>query len=315
MMQTITFECRTITPLVMNGAKGDEPELRPASIKGILRFWWRALHGHLELKDLKEKESKLFGDTKQRSKVLIRLEESLSQSDWADSKPFLLPHKGGNRKSAVNAFEKNKTFKIRFDFDETVISIQQLKSLFILTCTLGGFGKRSRRGFGSVMVTSESIPKTLKEIFDLIEIIVPKTYKVIEDSVKGTSIKETTPKQKDNKEDYPYIRRIEIGAKSFNSTEKIIKAASETHAADVRRAEDFVNDRGYGNAKSFEDYPDALGNGGRFASPIVASLFNTDTILITYLQPVPKPKRELKDSDIRRHDNLRDTFIQKLKIQ
>jgi len=75
-MKTITFECETITPMFLSGADGKTPELRPPSIKGALRFWWRAMNGHLSLSDLKKKESEIFGGTNPatRSNVIIRIE-------------------------------------------------------------------------------------------------------------------------------------------------------------------------------------------------------------------------------------------------
>ncbi|MBK9462163.1 MAG: type III-B CRISPR module RAMP protein Cmr1 [Sphingobacteriales bacterium] len=54
-MHTITFTCETITPMFLSGANQDVPELRPPSIKGALRFWWRAMNGHLSLGDLRNR--------------------------------------------------------------------------------------------------------------------------------------------------------------------------------------------------------------------------------------------------------------------
>lgn len=48
-METLTFTCKIITPMFLAGADGQTPELRAASIKGALRFWWRACNGHLKL--------------------------------------------------------------------------------------------------------------------------------------------------------------------------------------------------------------------------------------------------------------------------
>jgi len=80
-METITFNCKVITPMFLAGADGRTPELRAPSIKGAMRFWWRACNGHLvEEKDgkwdyskLKEEEGKIFGDTKRRSSFSIHL--------------------------------------------------------------------------------------------------------------------------------------------------------------------------------------------------------------------------------------------------
>ena len=60
-MQTITFTCETITPMFLNGADGTTPELRAPSIKGALRFWWRAMNGHLTIRELQKREVELFG--------------------------------------------------------------------------------------------------------------------------------------------------------------------------------------------------------------------------------------------------------------
>ncbi|HHG85214.1 MAG TPA: type III-B CRISPR module RAMP protein Cmr1, partial [Bacteroidetes bacterium] len=61
MKKTIEFECKIITPMFAGTALPGECELRPPAIKGALRFWWRALHGHLPIKDLREKEREIFG--------------------------------------------------------------------------------------------------------------------------------------------------------------------------------------------------------------------------------------------------------------
>ena len=87
-MKTITFHCETITPMFLAGADGKTPELRPPSIKGALRFWWRAMNGHLVEKkkdkngkeywdytELKKQEAEIFGGTDRRSNFLITVKE------------------------------------------------------------------------------------------------------------------------------------------------------------------------------------------------------------------------------------------------
>ncbi|MDD3654448.1 MAG: type III-B CRISPR module RAMP protein Cmr1 [Desulfotomaculaceae bacterium] len=58
-MEHLFFECETITPMFLAGADSSVPELRPPSIKGILRFWWRALQA--DKNEFKVKEEKIFG--------------------------------------------------------------------------------------------------------------------------------------------------------------------------------------------------------------------------------------------------------------
>jgi CRISPR-associated protein Cmr1 len=68
-MTHIIAHYRAVTPLFLGGAENTaEAELRPASIKGALRFWWRALQwGTVDtVAALKEKESDLFGSSEVR---------------------------------------------------------------------------------------------------------------------------------------------------------------------------------------------------------------------------------------------------------
>lgn len=152
MPPSLTFECETITPMLMHGADGASAELRPASIKGILRFWWRAIHGDLPLDKLHEKEGEIFGSTDKRSSFSIRIKKFHSlKKKQVNPVPHKL--KDGKPLFTLEAFENNQTF-------EAIISGQNLdliQSLFILATTLGGFGQRSRRGFGSVQITNITI--------------------------------------------------------------------------------------------------------------------------------------------------------------
>ncbi|WP_321491789.1 type III-B CRISPR module RAMP protein Cmr1 [uncultured Desulfobacter sp.] len=66
-MKQITAYFRTVTPLFLGGAENTlEAELRPAAIKGALRFWWRTLQWGKGIQDaacLKKKEDTLFGSS------------------------------------------------------------------------------------------------------------------------------------------------------------------------------------------------------------------------------------------------------------
>jgi CRISPR-associated protein Cmr1 len=91
-IKNMKFECEIITPMFISGADGHTPELRPPSIKGMLRFWWRALNGHLGLIDLKKNEAIKFGSSDEKigkSKIIIRVSnDNLKKRNYK-----LLPHK------------------------------------------------------------------------------------------------------------------------------------------------------------------------------------------------------------------------------
>jgi CRISPR-associated protein Cmr1 len=71
---------RVTTPMFSAGADPQVAELRAASFKGALRFWFRALAWarHRDFNRVREQEDKLFGSTRTgQAKVLL----SLSASD------------------------------------------------------------------------------------------------------------------------------------------------------------------------------------------------------------------------------------------
>ena len=80
-MKTVTFSCETITPMFMYGADDKTPELRPASIKGVMRFWWRAINGDLPLDKLKKQEDEIFGSTERRSSFSIKIKNYRFQNN------------------------------------------------------------------------------------------------------------------------------------------------------------------------------------------------------------------------------------------
>jgi CRISPR-associated protein Cmr1 len=264
-MQTIIFTCKTVTPLVMNGAYGDFPELRPPGIKASLRFWWRALHGHLSLDELSEQEGKIFGNTKSRSKVLIRVTAMIPEDRKAMTS--LLPHKGG---SEARGYTIGETFKIRIDVTENVISMEKLRHLFILACTLGGWGKRSRRGFGSVMVTEADgdvciPPSSLQDILALLEKVVPSKHRINGNKIESNHVNQNS------RDEYPKLWKIEIGS----SRRSLVDIGKATH--DTKFKDD--------TSPKKEDYSKSLGDGRpRYASPVYVSLLSNDLPIISTLK-------------------------------
>jgi len=231
-MQTVIFECETITPMFMYGADGRTPELRPASIKGVMRFWWRAIHGHLKLKDLKEQEGEIFGDTDKKSSFSIKVNKTLKTEN---TNP--LPHKkkGDRGYHQKSGFKVNQTFQIEF----LGKNLDLIENLFILTTTLGGFGQRNRRGFGSIQIVGSKILSSSKSIKNLIKTINPNFQ------------------YKSNIE-YPYIKQdIQVGKtyKSFQNLLETIGRASHANNCD---------ELGFAKGKN------------RLASPIYVSVLKFD---------------------------------------
>jgi len=76
-METRTYEIQVITPLFGGGVEAGkiDPELpiRPSSIRGHLRFWWRATKGakYATIENLRQREGEIWGSMENPSPVVI----------------------------------------------------------------------------------------------------------------------------------------------------------------------------------------------------------------------------------------------------
>ncbi len=152
------FECETITPMFMYGADGKTPELRPASVKGVMRFWWRAIHGDSDIEKLKESESEIFGSTDRRSKFNIRIRtKEVSRKKVIDINEFdylFFSIKMQDKEEPKKYFDKIKFEVIISSRDEK--ALKEASYSFILLSLFGGIGSRSRRGGGNFTITNIS---------------------------------------------------------------------------------------------------------------------------------------------------------------
>jgi len=149
----------TVTPLFLGGAD-QQPELRPTSMRGALRYWLRAgLGGVIDDADrtlLAEWEASIFGRTDRGSPVVVRL----VQADFTSFSQPLLPHRDSGYARAVPT---GTSFGLILSTSRGA-SPQTLEIATwsaVLALTLGGLGRRSRRGAGSVRLkTVEDVPTT-----------------------------------------------------------------------------------------------------------------------------------------------------------
>lgn len=267
-MNSVTFECEIITPMFLAGADGKTPELRPPSIKGMMRFWWRAIKAE-DIEKLGMEEGKIFGSSDEKigkSKFLVRI--TANNLTTADFSP--VPH-------STKTF-KFKGFNIGQKFSIVLAGkgeIANFKTIYELSMLLGGFGKRSRRGFGSVHCKSwNSIKKD-----ELIQFILNKLNSIQNDFyIKDKDMKifrRSLPKA-----NYPFIKEIALGKPEKDSFGLLKKIGQASH-----------------------DYRDnALGSGQpRMASPIyvsVAKIGNEYIPIITTLNsafPSPYPPYNMEE--------------------
>lgn len=191
MIKKITFEIETITPMFIAGANQQKAELRAASIKGLLRFWWRALQAESDLNKLREKEAEIFGSSDERgggSTFGIRV----SNAEHIQPVTTRLPNnsqihtvtfrsQGQNRQITINILEylaygpynpqrrqlrpyipANIKFNLIFSFNNDKYLSEVLHAMYVFSL-FGGLGSRSRNGFGSFFVTN--FHEAFKDVF------------------------------------------------------------------------------------------------------------------------------------------------------
>lgn len=183
MLKTLRFEIETITPMFLSGADQGKAELRAPSIKGLLRFWWRALHPISSIDALKEKENSIFGSGGENGSagssfaLRVTYEHLQTTKDKFPKQNIMVTSKG--KSFPVNILEylaygtykyegkdKGNVFlrewirpgtKFHIDvtfFKETHLE-EVLKTMYVFSL-FGGIGSRSRNGFGGVEILNKN---------------------------------------------------------------------------------------------------------------------------------------------------------------
>jgi len=178
-MKTITATYRIITPMFIGDAEQKATDLRPPSIKGALRFWWRALNWKNvdSLKDLHEKESQLFGsaatdnDGGGQGCFLLQVSQQpkINPDDtWPNNANngsgymgYGLMESGnlekGNvekHRDAIKEIENEFAISLTFKPKTSDADIEAIKETLEVWGLFGGLGSRVRNGFGSVSLLS-----------------------------------------------------------------------------------------------------------------------------------------------------------------
>lgn len=197
-MTSIKFKCEIITPMFIGGADGKSAELRPPSIKGALRFWWRSFNSNICLKDLKNKEAEIFGGTEKnqsKSKFSINVKHNLTPitrplpperkvDDFLrgrDVKINILEYLAygtyywRNGKPIVDKeyYPPEGNFFVSINIFDTIYANDILKSLYLLS-SFGGLGAKSRNGYGNFVITeiiSDQSPANINDVSGIKNII------------------------------------------------------------------------------------------------------------------------------------------------
>ena len=186
-MRRYSCELKLASPAFLAGAdqQRDDCELRPATLRGLLRWWWRTMHAaHMDVRTLRQLETAIWGDTKSGSSVRIALQRINRQSpalykknDWRVSgsshgyqkkailglhyvsygmdersrKRWYLPD--GSRwrldVTAVRGHIADGAGRQRTEVPAGLVLRQAMAALWLLA-KYGGVGSKARKGFGSL---------------------------------------------------------------------------------------------------------------------------------------------------------------------
>ena len=185
-MSIITATYRIVTPMFLGDADQKATEIRPPSVKGALRFWWRALNwGRIRercgsdakaLRELHKEEAELFGAAAEensggQSRFLLTVQaDPLKFKDKNHVHSQFQSHNaarylGYGLMEAFASREKNtqagQLMRGCIDEDQrfTVKLLcrdgaeQSVQEALIALGLLGGLGSRTRHGMGSVSLT------------------------------------------------------------------------------------------------------------------------------------------------------------------
>lgn len=189
--QSLEFKLKLVTPAFIAGAmaqdvqttlhhRGRKPRrrvigrnsdgLRVPSLRGVLRFWFRAKEGLMA--ELAEREARIFGGTEVGQGVRLI---PMGQSSWSPEKIVVsaggakaylgygpLNFVQGEGFSSENKFSFRGAIPAGTEFSFTALGsrrqIEELRCCLLLLHLFGGVGSRSRRGWGSVEVRGEFVP-------------------------------------------------------------------------------------------------------------------------------------------------------------
>ena len=178
-MPSITATFRIVSPMYLAGAEQTTAALRPPSIKGALRFWWRALNWsrhwdaapaqlsaqgreHAALKSLHQEEARLFGlaatEGGGRQGVFLltaNSQEVLKSSDQPVNLYLMGQGLAERGKPTRKAIEDGKSFTVllRFKPKTTAEDQKSVADALYAFGLLGALGSRARHGLGSVALT------------------------------------------------------------------------------------------------------------------------------------------------------------------
>lgn len=167
-----TYSLEVITPCFCGGAEPNQgAEIRPASIRGQLRWWFRVLGGFKSLahQSVEDQEAMIFGatagDEGTAGMLTVRVKDLKLVTSRKDSaalghKPFTAPAfltfplQSSNNRDGTRGVIDSGTFTLQFLWRGNPALKDDLTALATVFGNLGSLGFRSRRAMGALSLRS-----------------------------------------------------------------------------------------------------------------------------------------------------------------
>jgi CRISPR-associated protein Cmr1 len=215
------IKLNTISPMFLTGADTRTPDdLRAPSIRGQIRYWFRALEGANtpDIEELWKLEKKLLGSTSGGSQVSVRFfkapPDPFDEGKDVERKA-MLPHRSDPvERSLQKAIKIDTPFRLNLVTRPGVDVPPQVLNACAVWLLLGGLGKRSRRMFGAFNLTWAGKISTPQELAKLIN-------RYISAQIDLKKLK-PMPNQPKFPMLHPSHSRIIVGTESFDHEELVI---------------------------------------------------------------------------------------------
>jgi CRISPR-associated protein Cmr1 len=170
---TISLAVEVVTPILGGGSQtralDDVDVIRAATVRGHLRFWWRALRGHefADAKELHVRESELWGraatDKGGRAAVEVRIDDIAGgQVDDAEIELAktpgayaLWPARSEKKSQRPPAPRRKPGTRFQLSLLAPGDREGEFRNVLRAWLLFGGYGSRTRRGLGSLRVTKD----------------------------------------------------------------------------------------------------------------------------------------------------------------
>ena len=169
-MENTDFLIKVITPTIMGGGFGQSDGVRPSEIKGLMRYWFRAVAGSFivhfpedklkqDLKILKQFEESIFGSTQKKASFRIIIKNHRLKT----GKLSHLPHKSWSKNNPLTAVLPDSHYNLEIlirNIPFSKVNIKEyknfLKNLLKLSLFFGT-GFRKNRFFGNMIIEDEKV--------------------------------------------------------------------------------------------------------------------------------------------------------------